>query len=87
MMSRKLPRLYAPVKIKFWSLRNGIGVDGGVHFDRDAQVVRKCRRVLNNGYWMWQIVNGYRDSLYDYTIQKDNEVLYMCGSDLEVEYM
>lgn len=84
---RKLPKLYAAVKIKFWSLRNGIGAGGGVYFDNDVQVVRKCRRVLCGGYWRWQIVNGIKLAEFDCTVYQDNEVLYECGSDLEFEYI
>ncbi len=85
---KRLPKLYAGVKIKFWTLRNGIGIDGGVYFDSDTQVVRECRRVLCvGGNWRWQIVNGIKLAEFDYTVYQDNEVLYGCGSDLEFEYI
>lgn len=81
----KIPKLYSIVNIRFWTLRNGIGAGGGVYYDNDVQVVRKCRRVLCGDSWRWQIVNGIRDSIFDYTIHQDNEVLEMCGADLEFE--
>ena len=84
---RKLPKLYAPVNIKFWSLRSGIGAGGGVYFDNDVQVTRRCRRVLCAGSWRWQIVNGIKLAEFDCNVYQDNEVLFECGSDLEVEYI
>ena len=84
---RKLPKLYAAIKIKFWSLRNGIGAGGGVYYDNDVQVTRKCRRVLVGDSWQWQIVNGFKLSEFDCTIDQDNEVLVVYGAELEVEYV
>jgi hypothetical protein len=89
----KLPKLYAPVKIKFWSLRNGLGDGLGVIFDIDTQVTRMVRRVLvcydkpsryyGNGDWMWQIINAYEMSEWDYFIETDGLCLDEIGTDLE----
>lgn len=69
------PKLYAPVKIKFWSLRNGLGRDLGVIYDIDTEVVRTCRRVLCKGGWKWQLVNYYQDRDWDLTVEQDKEIL------------
>jgi hypothetical protein len=84
----KLPKLYRPVKIKFWSLRNGLGSNYGMIFDIDRQVERTCMRVLNkNGGWFWQIKNiiNERKWNYDYFIDQDQEILAEYGSELEFE--
>jgi len=82
----KLPRLYAPVKIKFWSLRNGLGANYGVIFDIDTEVERKCRRVKCDGGWKWQIVDFMKLAEWDCTADIDKEILDDCGSDLEFQY-
>jgi len=83
----KLPKLYAPVKIKFSSLRNGIGCSGGVIYDIDTIVIRKCRRVLCKGGWKWQIVNFNWLSNHDYCVHTDKETLDMDLSELEFEFV
>lgn len=80
------PKLYAPVKIKFWSLRNGLGPNLGVIFDIDTEVVRVCRRVLcrdswNDSGWKWQLVSYYQD--WDWSLEQDKEILDTYGSELE----
>ena len=52
-----LPKLYRVVKIKFWSLRMGLGSNYGVIFDVDTEVVRKARRVRIKEGWKWQLVD------------------------------
>ena len=74
-----LPKLYAPVNIKFWTLRSRGGC-----FDIDTEVIRKCRRVIGlNNEWCWQIVNSYELSEWDNAIEQDYEVLEAYGQDLE----
>ena len=82
----ELPKLYAPVKIKFWSLRNGVGQSLGVIFDIDTVVERKCRRVKCEGGWKWQIVDFMKMEQWDYFVEQDKEILDECGSELEFEY-
>lgn len=82
----QLPKMYAPVKIKFWSLRLGFGANYGVIFDVDTRVERKCRRVRCDGGWKWQIVDFLKLRLIDYVAEQDKEILDECGSGLEFEY-
>lgn len=82
----KLPKLYAPVKIKFWSLRMGLGSNYGVIFDVDTQVERKCRRIKCEGGWKWQIVDYMSIQEWDNLVWQDKEILDEFGSDLEFEY-
>ena len=82
----KLPKLYAPVKIKFWSLRNGLGSKLGIVFDIDIEVERKCRRVLCGGGWKWQLVDYLCARDLDYGLEHDKEILDNYGSELEFEY-
>jgi hypothetical protein len=85
----KLPKLYAPVNIKFSSLRHGIGSSGGVTYDNDVFVIRKCRRVLSPcfGGWKWQIVDAKKIYEFDYNVAQDKEVLDFIGSELEIEFV
>lgn len=74
----KLPKLYRPVKIKFWSLRNGIGQNLGVIFDIDTQVERIARRVITDKYpngWHWQLLIKKYEYFYDGNIETDIECL------------
>lgn len=82
----ELPKLYAPVIIKFWSLRYGLGSNMGVT-EYDCQVERKCRRVItkDNG-WKWQIVNYYPSYIWDSSLEQDKEVLDNYLDSLEFEY-
>jgi len=69
-----IPRLYAPVNICFSSLRHGIGNDGGVIYDNDTYVARKCRRVLCENYlggWKWQIVDMKNILMLDWDVMQD----------------
>ena len=77
----KLPKLYSPVKIKFSSLRNGIGDGGGVMFDIDTLVTRTVVRVLSEGGWKWQIANLYKIIEWDYFVAVDQESLNEIGMD------
>lgn len=82
-----LPRLYAPTRIKFWSLRSGLGSNYGVIFDIDTEVERLCRRVRTTDGWKWQIVNFSDIEEWDYSIYADKEILDVYGSELEFEYV
>ena len=74
-----LPKLYAPVYIKFSSLRACLGANLGVIDDVDTDVIRKCRRVLKpSGGWKWQLVDYYR--LIDNYLEIDKQILDDCGS-------
>ena len=78
-----LPKLYAPVLIKFWSLRSSFGAGGGVSCDNDEIVVRKCRRVLLNNYdWKWQIIDINAMREWDWRVDIDQESLDNTGSDV-----
>ena len=82
----RLPKLYAPTKIRFSSLRNGLGRNGGVIVDMDVDVERTCRRVLCEGGWKWQLVGCFQ--LLDsecYQEVNDQEVLDTYGSEIDVE--
>jgi len=84
----QLPKLYHAVKIKFWSLRNGIGEGMGVIFDIDTEVERKCMRVLIPNGWKWQIVNFDKMLEWDYLIETDKECLEEIGQDInEIEIL
>jgi len=83
----ELPKLYAPVRIKFWSLRMGLGANFGVIFDIDSEVERKCRRVRCNAGWKWQIVDYAKLAEWDFYAEQDKEILDNWGSELELEYV
>ena len=82
-----LPNFRKTVRIKFWSLRTGIGPNMGVIFDCDEQVERDVYRVKTEGGWKWQI-KGYKKLLkWDAAVEGDQEILDDCGVDLEFEYV
>lgn len=58
----------------------------GVIFDIDTEVTRKCRRVLCDDGWKWQLINYYRDIGWDSSLEQDKEILDNYGSELEFEY-
>ena len=74
-----MPKLYAPVVIRFWTLRSYAGT-----FDNDVQVTRKCRRVRCAGGWKWQLIRYYQDREWDWPIELDKEILDEYGSEMEV---
>ena len=81
----KLPHLRKTVRVKFWSLRNGIGANLGVIYDIDTMVERDAYRVRADDGWKWQI-KGLNSLLkYDLTAETDQEIFDEYGSDLEVE--
>lgn len=82
-----LPKLYAPVLIEFWSLRNGIGAGYGVVFDIDTKVTRKCIRVLSGDSWCWQIADYYRLREWDCFVEVDQECLSNYGAEEEVSIL
>jgi len=64
----KLPKLYTPVMLGFWTHRGKTCQRMGVVFDVDEKVYRKCKRVIfNDGFygWKWQIVGGSKIQQYD----------------------
>lgn len=79
----ELPKLYRPVKIKFWSLRNKLGENMGVIFDCDELVERLAVRVRTDSGWKWQIKNLQVISEWDYYVITDQESLN--ESDCEIE--
>lgn len=82
---QQLPKLYAPVNIRFWSLRNGLGSNLGVVFDIDTEVIRKCMRVLCEEGWKWQIVEYNTISEWDYVVETDKEILDEYGAEIEFD--
>jgi len=78
----KLPKLYRPVKAKFWSLRNGVGESLGMIFDIDTEVERIVRRVLCPEGWKWQIVGLSKIREWDWSVETDQECLDEYGDDL-----
>ena len=85
MKEPQLPKMYAPVNIRFSSLRNGLGDNYGVIYDIDTIVERKCRRVICDGGWKWQIVNYLVNRCWDYELEQDKEILDNYGSELDFE--
>jgi len=82
-MSRELPKLYRKIEIEFDSLRNTLGNNGGVNFDVDTTVRRKCRRVKIPSGWKWQICDAESLAEWDWCVDQDQEVLDNYESDLE----
>ena len=62
-------------KVRFWSLRNGIGSSGGVLFDCDTQVKRLCRVVRVADGLKWQIIKKKYQHEWDYYLEQDQECL------------
>jgi len=85
-MLRKLPKLYRPIKIKFWSLRDGLGAGLGVINDIDTEVERIAMRVRCEGGWKWQIKNAYRISEWDWSVETDSDILDEYGSDIDATF-
>jgi hypothetical protein len=82
----KLPPYRKAVRIKFWSLRNGIGSNMGVIFDIDTQVERECYRVKDGDGWRWIIKGHNRLPLWDLVwADTDQECLDNMGSELDFE--
>ena len=71
----KLPKLYRPVKIEFWSLRNKLGRNYGVIFDCDEIVERTVMRVRTKSGWKWQIKDLALLLEWDYYAEQDQEIL------------
>ena len=84
-MDNQLPKLYRPVKIRFSSLRNAIGENGGVMFDCDQMVERTAMRVNTGNGWKWQIKDISTIWEWDYFAESDQEILTEHGSDIEYE--
>jgi len=83
----RLPKLYRPVKIRFSSLRNGVGDGLGVIFDIDTMIERVVIRVLCEDGWKWQLKNLSDLYEWDDFAETDQEILNEIGMDLdEIEY-
>ena len=67
-------------KIRFSSLRCDTGEGGGVIFDIDTMVTRKCRAVIGEYGLKWQLVkdNEYKHHYYN---EVDQECLDEIGSE------
>ena len=82
MRNRSLPKFGAPKTIIFFSLRTGYAINGGVVFDVDTEVKRRCMRVMCSGSWKWQIVNILNLMKFDHVISTDQLVLDEIGDDM-----
>lgn len=80
----ELPKLYAPVNITFWGLRNSLGDGYGVIFDIDTEVSRKCRRVATPDGWQWQICGADKIAEWDGSVESDEISLNICPLDFEL---
>lgn len=80
----KLPKLYRPVKLKFSSLRNGLGSGLGVIFDIDTIVERTAMRIRTKEGWKWQIKNIRKIIEWDYFVETDQFCLDEIGMDTEL---
>jgi len=80
----KMPKLYAPVWIKFGSLRMAVGANLGV-MEVDAEAIRKCRRVATSDGWKWQIIDFDKINEWDYSVRMDRDSLDAYGSETEYE--
>lgn len=83
----ELPKLRQTVRIKFWSLRNGVGPTLGVIFDIDTKVEREAYRVRTDDGWRWQVKALNQIVKYDSSAETDQEIFDEFGSELEVEYI
>ena len=67
-------RLRQIKKLTFWTLRSGLGCDGGVVFDCDTQVTKLCRVVRINDGLKWQIIKN-KTQAFDGLNEVDQECL------------
>lgn len=82
----KLPKMYAPVKVKFWSLRGALGASGGF-MEVDREVIRTARRVVGRyGEWEWQIVFNPHELMHESrgVIENDMECIKSDRDEVEV---
>lgn len=67
-------------KLKFWALRNGVGMNGGVVFDVDTEVTYLCRVIRIKEGLKWQIIKNkhqYDEQLMQYDQEcLDNYEIY-----------
>ena len=82
----QLPDFRKTVKIKFWSIRNGLGSSLGVIPDIDTLVERECYRVKDGDDWRWQIKALNKIGRHDCSDYTDQDTLEAYGSELEFEY-
>lgn len=81
-----LPQLRKTIKIKFLSLRNGVGQNFGVILDIDTFVERKAYRIkTDDGSWRWQIKGLKKLMKWDYFANTDQEIMDEYGPELDVE--
>ena len=78
-----LPNLRKTVKIRFWSLRSGLGLHLGIIPDMDIQVEREAYHVNTDDGWKWQIKGTRELRRYDSCVDTDQESLDNIGSNLE----
>ena len=83
---KKIPKLYSPFTAKFWSLRTGMGYNGGVVFDCDYLTTRKVMRILTKDGWKYQII-GINKSIEwcEWDVIQDQEILDEYGEQMEFE--
>ena len=80
-----LPPFRKTVKIKFSSLRNGLGAGLGVIFDIDTMVERDAYRVrVPDGNWKWQIRGLNKMISWDSFAETDQEILDEYGPGIDV---
>lgn len=78
-----LPNLRKTVRIKFWSLRAGLGPNLGVIPDIDTEIEREVYRVKTDDGWKWQIKGINELRKHDSCIDTDQETLDNIGTDLK----
>ena len=81
---RKLPKMYSPVRVRFSSLRNGVGAGLGVIYDIDTMVERVVVRIKTACGWKWQIKDFSKLFEYDYYVEVDQEILDMYPHEVEL---
>ena len=81
-----MPGFRKTVKIKFWSLRNGVGGSLGVINDIDTLVERECYRVKDGDDWRWQIKALNKIGRHEWSAYVDQDTLEAYGSELEFKY-
>ena len=84
---KHLPGFRKTVRIKFWSLRDGIGASLGVIHDIDTEVERDCYRVKDGDDWRWQVKALNTIGIHDWAAYTDQDTLEAYGSELEFEYV
>lgn len=82
--NRKIPKLYSPTQIIFWSLRMKVASNGGVIPDCDVEVERTVVRVIaKNGGWKFQIKDYLKIFEWDHLVEVDQICLDEIGNGTE----